>query len=95
MESFQIVRRPLVTEKGTFLRELSGQYLFEVHRQANKNQIKEAIEKLFQVHVENVRTLNVRGKVKRVGRNIGKRPSWKKAFVTLKQGEKIEFFEGV
>jgi large subunit ribosomal protein L23 len=93
MEAFQVVRRPLITEKGTSLRELSGQYLFEVDRKANKHQIKNAVEKLFNVHVEDVRTLNVRGKLKRVGKNLGRRSSWKKAFVTLKSGEKIEFLK--
>ncbi|HCU24038.1 MAG TPA: 50S ribosomal protein L23, partial [Deltaproteobacteria bacterium] len=57
--------------------------------------IKGAVEKLFSVHVEDVKTLNVRGKIKRVGQNIGKRSNWKKAYVTLREGEKIEFFEGV
>ena len=95
MEMHQIIRRPLITEKGTQLRELQGQYLFEVDQRANKYQIKGAVEKLFSVHVQDVKTLVVRGKIKRVGRSSGKRSNWKKAYVTLKQGEKIEFFEGV
>lgn len=95
METHQIIRRPLVTEKGTQLRELQQQYLFEVDHRASKHQIKGAVEKLFNVHVEDVKTLNVRGKIKRVGASIGRRSNWKKAYVTLKQGEKIEFFEGV
>lgn len=95
METHQIIRRPLITEKGTLTRELSGQYLFEVDKKANKAQIKGAVEKLFSVTVEQVRTLNIRGKIKRVGRNTGKRPNWKKAYVKLKAGSTIEFFEGV
>lgn len=95
MDYHQIIKSPLVTEKGTMLRETQGQYLFEVDARANKHQIRGAIEKLFNVHVLDVKTLNVRGKVKRVGQNIGRRSNWKKAFVTLKEGEKIEFFEGV
>ncbi|MCC6273166.1 MAG: 50S ribosomal protein L23 [Deltaproteobacteria bacterium] len=95
MEMHEIIRRPLITEKGTQLRELQNQYLFEVDRRASKHQIKGAVETLFKVHVEDVKTLVVRGKIKRVGRSIGKRSNWKKAYITLKEGEKIEFFEGV
>ncbi|KAB2837710.1 50S ribosomal protein L23 [bacterium] len=95
MEMHEIIRRPLITEKGTQLRELQNQYLFEVDHRANKHQIKGAVEKLFGVHVEDVKTLVTRGKIKRVGRSIGKRSNWKKAYITLKEGEKIEFFEGV
>ncbi|MCE9625293.1 MAG: 50S ribosomal protein L23 [Deltaproteobacteria bacterium] len=95
MEIHEIIRRPLITEKGTQLRELHQQYLFEVDHRASKHQIKGAVEKLFSVHVEDVKTLNVRGKIKRVGQNIGKKSNWKKAYVTLRDGEKIEFFEGV
>ncbi len=95
MNHERIIRRPLITEKGTVLREALRQYLFEVDQKATKRQIKGAVEALFKVHVEDVKTLRVRGKVKRVGRGTGKRPNWKKAFVTIKAGEKIEFFEGV
>ena len=94
MDYHQIIKAPLVTEKGTMLRESQGQYLFEVDSRANKHQIRGAIEKLFNVHVMDVKTLNVRGKLKRVGQNIGRRSNWKKAYVTLKEGETIEFFEG-
>lgn len=90
-----IIRRPLITEKGTQLRETANQYVFEVDRTASKHQIKEAVQKLFKVQVDQVKTLNIRGKVKRVGRSVGKRPNWKKAYVTLKAGSTIEFFEGV
>lgn len=95
MELTQVIRRPLITEKGTLVRDALSQYLFEVDPKATKNQIRGAIEKLFEVHVKNIRTLNIRGKVKRIGRSTGKRSNWKKAYVTLKEGEKIEFFEGV
>jgi large subunit ribosomal protein L23 len=103
-----IIKRPLLTEKSARLRETGGaaaaaaegesyaqQAVFEVARDANKIEIKHAIQTLFRVTVTDVRTLVVRGKVKRVGRFSGQRPSWKKAFVTLKPGDNIEFFEGV
>ena len=96
MKDFYIViKRPLITEKGTLLKEEKNQYAFEVHPKANKIEIKQAIEKIFQVNVLKVRTENMPGKLKRVGRSIGRRPQWKKAIVTLKEGDRIEFFEGV
>ena len=104
----QIIKRPLLTEKSARLRETGGavfapvegetyaqKVVFEVARDANKIEIRRAVEQLFKVTVSEVRTLVVRGKVKRVGRFSGQRPSWKKAFVTLKPGDNIEFFEGV
>ena len=93
-ESYQIIRRPLITEKGTDLKEHTNQYLFEVARDANKIEIKRAVESLFRVKVLQVRTLSVKGKKKRVGRFVGRTPGWKKAVTTLKEGESIEFFEG-
>ena len=103
-----IIKRPLLTEKSARLRETGGasesaaegaeyaqKVLFEVARDANKIEIRAAVQQLFKVTVTEVRTLVVRGKVKRVGRFAGQRPSWKKAFVTLKPGDNIEFFEGV
>jgi large subunit ribosomal protein L23 len=103
-----IIKRPLLTEKSARLRETGGgasaavegdayaqQVVFEVARDSNKIEIKGAVQKLFNVTVTSVRTLVVRGKVKRVGRFSGQRPAWKKAFVTLKAGDNIEFFEGV
>ena len=93
-ELYEIIRRPLVTEKSTQQKETSRQYAFEVNRKANKNEIQSAVERLFKVKVLEVRTCNVLGKVKRLGRKYGKRPDWKKAIVTLKEGERIEFFEG-
>jgi len=93
-ELYEIIRRPLVTEKSTQQKETSRQYAFEVNRKANKNEIQSAVERLFKVKVLDVRTCNVLGKVKRLGRKYGKRPDWKKAIVTLKEGDRIEFFEG-
>ncbi|BDG06770.1 50S ribosomal protein L23 [Anaeromyxobacter oryzae] len=90
----EVVKRPLITEKAERNREAARQYAFEVHRDATKIQVKQAVEKLFNVHVLAVRTAIARGKTKRVGRNIGRRPNWKKAFVTLKEGETIALFEG-
>ncbi len=103
-----ISKRPLLTEKTARLRETGGaaeaaaegeayaqKVVFEVARDANKVEIRAAVQSLFKVTVADVRTLVVRGKEKRVGRFSGQRPSWKKAFVTLKPGDNIEFFEGV
>lgn len=95
MDLHSIIKRPLVTEKGTIVREMHNQYIFEVLPVATKHQIRIAIETLFKVHVEDVRTINVRGKIKRVGQSYGKRSNWKKVYVTLRQGEKLEIFEGV
>jgi len=94
MHLFEVIRRPLITEKGTVLQE-QGKYLFEVNRDANKRQIKEAVEKAFKVKVTTVNVINVTGENKRVGRKMITTPAWKKAVVTLKTGEKIQFFEGV
>jgi large subunit ribosomal protein L23 len=93
-EHQKIIRRPLITEKSNQQKEGSHQYVFEVHPDANKIEIQHAVEHLFKVKVEQVRTCNVLGKLKRLGRRYGKRPDWKKATVTLKEGFRIEFFEG-
>ena len=90
-----IVRRALISEKGTRLRERENGYLFEVARDANKIEIKQAIEAIFPVKVASVRTLRVHGKPKRMGRYTGHRPDWKKAVVTLQKGQTIELFEQV
>ena len=93
-----ILRYPHVTEKSTLKKELSeGRVIaFQVRPDASKCNIKEAVEQIFDVKVEKVRTANFIGKIKRQGRTKGRRPSWKKAYVTLKRGQKpIEFFEGV
>jgi large subunit ribosomal protein L23 len=94
-EPRSIVHRALVTEKGTKLREGQNGYLFEVARDANKIQIKQAVESIFSVKVDTVRTLRVHGKPKRLGRYAGHRHDWKKAVVTLKKGQTIELFEQV
>lgn len=87
-----ILVRPLITEKSTLLME-SGQYVFEVHREANKIQIREAVEKTFGVRVKAVNTMNMPRKERRRGRIIGTVPGWKKAIVTLQEGETIDIFE--
>lgn len=93
MEARDILIRPLVTERSTALME-QGKYVFEVARAANKIQIADAVAEIFKVKVLSVNTVHVTGKVKRVGRNIGRRRSYKKAIVTLAPGETIQFFEG-
>jgi large subunit ribosomal protein L23 len=91
-----IILQPVITEKSSLMKEKSGAMVFRVARRANKVEIKKAIERIFKVKVAAVRTENVHGKFKRVGRFIGQRPDWKKAYVTLKPGEKsIEYFEAV
>jgi large subunit ribosomal protein L23 len=96
MNANQIIRRPLVTEKSTMLREDTNVIAFEVDPSANKIQVKSAVEELFKVKVEEVRLFNVRGKMKRMGRWAGKRRDWRKAYVRLKAGEKPpDFIEGV
>ncbi len=94
-KSFEILKRPLVTEKSTVEKEDRNKLLFEVDRRANKIEIKEAVEKIFKVDVLDVTTMNMKGKRKRVGRFFTKRPDWKKALVTIKSGQRVEFFEGV
>ncbi len=89
----QIICSPLITEKGTLANETGNQVLFHVRRDANKVEIRKAVETFFKVKVEKVRTINYLGKTKRVGRSIGKRANWKKAYVTLAPGQNIDFFE--
>ena len=92
----EIIRRPLITEKSTELRDDKGVIAFEVARNANKIQVKRAVEAQFKVKVAEVRIANCHGKVRRQGRYVGRRPDWKKAYVRLVEGEKqIEFFEGM
>ena len=98
MNANQIIRRPLVTEKSTLMRETNDLNIiaFEVDSKANKIQVKSAVEELFKVRVLDVRLFNVRGKIKRMGRYEGKRRDWRKAYVRLKAGEKApDFIEGV
>ena len=92
---YDIIKRPVVTEKTSNQKEAANQVTFEVDRKANRIEIRRAIERIFNVRVANVRTMQVRGKFKRRGRILGKRRDWKKAVVTLRAGERIEFFEGV
>ena len=94
-DQYQVIKRPLLTEKSDHLREAENQYCFEVDVQASKHDVKEAIETLFGVHVTKVRMQNRPGKEKRLGRNIGRRASWKKAFVSLAADDHIELFEGI
>ena len=94
MQPEEIIRRPIIlTEKSTRLREKQNQVMFEVRKDANKIQIKGAIEALFKVGVIDVNTLNMRGKEKRMGRGYAKLRNWKKAIVTLKEGDAIQFFD--
>lgn len=95
MMPHDIIKRPLITEKTSLQKETSNQVSFEVARKANRIEIKKAVEKVFNVNVAGVRTIQVKGKVKRRGAILGKRKDWKKAVVTLKPGERIDFFEGV
>jgi large subunit ribosomal protein L23 len=90
---YEVIRRPIISEKSTMLTELGGKYAFEVAAGANKQEIKDAVQRLFNVKVREVRTMVMHGKVKRVGRFETKRPNWKKALVTLAEGQKIEFFQ--
>lgn len=91
----EVIVRPLITEKTTAGQYANNQYTFEVVGDANKHEVKHAVERLFSVHVERVRTSHQRGKWRRRGKSIGKRPNWKKAVVKLAQGETIEVFEGL
>ena len=89
-----VIVRPIISEKAERGRETGRQFAFQVHRDATKIQVKSAVEKLFSVKVTGVRTSIARGKNKRVGRHMGRRPNWKKAIVTLKEGDTIALFEG-
>ncbi len=95
MDIYQVIKAPHITEKATLQKELGNQISFKVHKRANKIEIRDAVEKLFKTKVIDVKTMNNRGKKRRVGRNLGKKPDWKKAIVTLAPGENVEFFDGV
>ena len=95
MDVYQVLKRPLITEKGTRQKEQSNQMIFEVDRRANRVMVRNAVESIFRVKVLSVKLMNVKGKERRVGRNVGTRPDWKKAIVRLGPGENIEFFEGI
>jgi large subunit ribosomal protein L23 len=94
MMQYEIIKRPLNTEKTNIQKEVANQVTFEVDRRANRIEIKRAIETAFQVKVAGVKTMQIKGKTKRRGRFVGKRRNWKKAIVTLVPGERIDFFEG-
>lgn len=94
MNEYDIVLRPIITEKSTLLKDNGNQYVFEVQRDANKIEIKKAVEKLFKVKVVSVQVAMMDGKKKRLGRFFGKRPDWKKAIVKLSPKDKIGIFEG-
>jgi large subunit ribosomal protein L23 len=95
MDFYQIIKRPLITEKATKQKEQVNQLTLEVDRHANKILVRNAIENIFKVKVLSVTVINVKGKKRMVGRNVGRKPDWKKAIVRLAPGENIEFFEGV
>ena len=94
MMQFEIIKRPLNTEKTNIQKEIANQVTFEVDRRANRIEIKRAIETAFKVRVSSVQTMQIKGKSKRRGRIVGKRRDWKKAIVTVMPGERIDFFEG-
>jgi large subunit ribosomal protein L23 len=89
-----VIQAPLISEKGTQLTESFNQVLFKVRPDANKIEVKHAVETLFKVKVVQVRMARYLGKIRRIGRNMGRRSDWKKAYVTLKEGDKIDFFGG-
>lgn len=94
MNQLHVIKGPLITEKLDRAREKFRQYSFLVDLKATKHEVARAVSTQFKVTVEDVRTIVMRGKIKRIGRNTGKRPNFKKAIVTLKEGDKIELFEG-
>ena len=91
---YSVLTAPLITEKATLVNEAGNQVIFRVRPEADKGMIKRAIETLFKVKVEKVHTLQYLGKQRRVGRSVGRRSAWKKAYVTLAEGSRIDFFEG-
>ena len=90
----EVLVSPLITEKGTLVNETSNQVVFRVRPDANKDEIRKAVESFFKVKVEKVHTVNLLGKRRRTAKSAGKRPDWKKAYVTLAEGQTIDFFEG-
>jgi large subunit ribosomal protein L23 len=93
MNIYEVIKKPLVTEKTTLEKDSKNIIAFEVDKNANKIEIKEAVEKIFKVDVLEVNTANIAGKRKRSGKNVGKRANWKKAYVTMKEGSNVDFFE--
>lgn len=92
---FGVIKKPRLTEKGTTLQEAHNQIVLQVDTKANKIEIKQAVEKMFNVKVDQVRTLNMHGKMKRMGKHQGQRSDWKKAVVTLAEGSTVDFLEGL
>lgn len=95
MTPYDVIKRPLITEKTSIQKDEDNQVTFEVDRKANRVEIKQAVEGIFKVRVASVRTMHVRGKTVRRGRTVGRKRDWKKAIVKLMPGERIDFFEGV
>ena len=95
MDIYQVIKEPHITEKSNVQKEGTNQVSFKVHRRANKIEIRQAVETFLKTKVLEVKTMNVRGKRRRMGKSLGKRPDWKKAVVRLAPGENIEFFEGM
>ena len=89
----KVIQRPMITEQGSMMREMHNQYIFQVAPEANKPEIRQAVEHYFGVKVTQVRTMNYRGKIKRMGRHSGKRADWKKAIVTLAKEDSIDLFD--
>ena len=91
---YRVIKRPITTERSMIFKDEYNKYVFEVDKNSNKSDIKRAVEEIFQVKVQKVSTMNFRGKTKRFRMKQGKRPDWKKAVVTLQEGDTIELFEG-
>ena len=94
MNTYKVIKKPLITEKGAIAQQESNQYFFAVDTSATKREVSDAVEGIFKVKVEKVRTMRVRGKYRRVGKSMGRTAGWKKAIVTLGEGQRIEFLEG-
>ena len=94
MNAFDVLKGPHLTEKSLMIKEEGHHFVFKVQTDSNKYQIRQAVQTAFKVDVLKVRTMNVRGKKKRMGRFVGRRSDWKKAIVTLKEGQTIEYYEG-
>ena len=95
MDIYKVIKEPHITEKGGLQKELNNQLSFKADRRANKVEIRQAVETLFKAKVLSVKTMNMKGKKRRMGKTTGKKPDWKKVIVTLSPGENIEFFEGM
>ena len=95
MEIYQVIREPHITEKAGLTNKAGEEIVFKVNPSANKIEIRQAVESLLKAKVEDVRTLNVKGKRRRVGKSTGKRPNWKKAYVRLAPGENVDYFDGI